>query len=95
MLPMMGTDGPARMSSSTHLRCPSPAFAGGRGRARLSQPTDTLRVQQPEAGLHPELLPPLAELILTAAKDTQVVVVTHATDLAVSSVGRPRTTGSM
>jgi predicted ATPase len=40
-------------------------------------------VQQPEAGLHPELLPPLAELILTAAKDTQVVVVTHATDLAV------------
>jgi predicted ATPase len=46
------------------------------------RPPALLVLNEPEASLHPELLPPLADLILTAARDTQIVVVTHATDLA-------------
>lgn len=46
------------------------------------RPPALLVLNEPEASLHPELLAPLADLILTAAEDTQIVVVTHATDLA-------------
>jgi predicted ATPase len=46
------------------------------------RPPALLVLNEPEASLHPELLPPLAELIVTAAQDTQIVVVTHAADLA-------------
>lgn len=47
------------------------------------RPPALLVLNEPEASLHPELLAPLAELIVTAARDTQIVVVTHASDLAV------------
>ncbi|WP_181764103.1 AAA family ATPase [Streptomyces albidus (ex Kaewkla and Franco 2022)] len=46
------------------------------------RPPALMVLNEPESSLHPELLPALAELILTAAQDTQVVVVTHAGDLA-------------
>jgi len=34
-------------------------------------------LNEPETSLHPDLLPPLAELIIKAAETTQVWVVTH------------------
>lgn len=46
------------------------------------RPPALMVLNEPEASLHPELLPALADLILTAARDTQVVVVTHAVELA-------------
>lgn len=46
------------------------------------RPPALLVLNEPETSLHPELLPPLAELIVTAAQATQIVVVTHAADLA-------------
>jgi predicted ATPase len=46
------------------------------------RPPALLVLNEPEASLHPELLAPLADLIVTAARDTQIVVVTHASHLA-------------
>ena len=37
---------------------------------------------EPETSLHPDLLPPLAHLIATAAARSQVVVVSHSSTLA-------------
>jgi predicted ATPase len=42
------------------------------------RPPTLLVLNEPETSLHPELLAPLAELIVTASVRTQVVVVTHA-----------------
>jgi predicted ATPase len=38
-------------------------------------------LNEPEASLHPDLLPALARLIGVAAKQTQVIVVSHASRL--------------
>ncbi|MFH8491742.1 AAA family ATPase [Streptomyces longisporoflavus] len=46
------------------------------------RPPSLLVLNEPETSLHPDLLRPLAELILTATKDTQIVLVTHARPLA-------------
>ncbi|MBH1937738.1 AAA family ATPase [Streptomyces sp. AV19] len=46
------------------------------------RPPALLVLNEPESSLHPDLLPPLADLILTATRKTQIVVVTHAPDLA-------------
>ncbi|MGW7081201.1 AAA family ATPase [Streptomyces sp. NPDC054871] len=46
------------------------------------RPPSLLVLNEPETSLHPDLLRPLADLILTATKDTQVVLVTHARPLA-------------
>ncbi|WP_367040382.1 AAA family ATPase [Streptomyces sp. Je 1-332] len=46
------------------------------------RPPSLLVLNEPETSLHPDLLRPLADLILTATKDTQVVLVTHAQPLA-------------
>ncbi|MGW6273407.1 AAA family ATPase [Streptomyces sp. NPDC055060] len=46
------------------------------------RPPALLVLNEPETSLHPDLLRPLADLILTATKDTQVVLVTHARPLA-------------
>jgi predicted ATPase len=35
-------------------------------------------LNEPETSLHPDLLPALARLILGAAKNTQIIVVSHA-----------------
>ncbi|MDO5285663.1 MAG: AAA family ATPase [Actinomycetia bacterium] len=46
------------------------------------QPPSLLVLNEPETSLHPQLLPAVAELVGRAAERTQVVVVTHAADLA-------------
>ncbi|MFI1968351.1 ATP-binding protein [Streptomyces cinnamoneus] len=51
------------------------------------RPPALLVLNEPESSLHPDLLPPLADLILTAARDTQIVVVTHAPDLVDALTG--------
>lgn len=46
------------------------------------RPPALLVLNEPETSLHPELLRPLAGLIVTAATHTQIVVVTHSRQLA-------------
>lgn len=46
------------------------------------RPPSLLVLNEPETSLHPDLVPHLADLILTAGRDTQIVVVTHARPLA-------------
>jgi predicted ATPase len=41
------------------------------------RPPELLVLNEPETSLHPDLLPALANLVVTAAKDTQVIAVTH------------------
>lgn len=48
------------------------------------RPPALLVLNEPETSLHPDLLRPLADLIAAVAKDTQVVLVTHARELAES-----------
>lgn len=45
------------------------------------RPPELMVLNEPETSLHPDLLPALARLILTAAKHTQVIVVSHASGL--------------
>jgi predicted ATPase len=45
------------------------------------QPPSLMVLNEPETSLHPDLLPPLANLITAAARHTQVVVVTHSTSM--------------
>ncbi|TCC26697.1 AAA family ATPase [Kribbella speibonae] len=42
-----------------------------------ARPPELLVLNEPETSLHPDLLPALANLVVTAAKETQVIVVTH------------------
>ncbi|MGC4943400.1 AAA family ATPase [Kribbella sp. DT2] len=41
------------------------------------RPPELLVLNEPETSLHPDLLPALANLVITAAKETQVILVTH------------------
>lgn len=43
-----------------------------------ARPPELMVLNEPETSLHPDLLPPLGRLIGSAAKRTQVIVVTHA-----------------
>lgn len=45
------------------------------------RPPELLVLNEPETSLHPDLLPPLAQLVTTAAARSQVVVVTHSSVL--------------
>ncbi|HZN71288.1 MAG TPA: AAA family ATPase [Micromonosporaceae bacterium] len=45
------------------------------------RPPALLVLNEPETSLHPDLVPPLADLIVTASVHTQVVVVTHSRPL--------------
>jgi predicted ATPase len=45
------------------------------------RPPELMVLNEPETSLHPDLLPPLARLILAAAKNTQIIVVSHASHL--------------
>ncbi|QJW36050.1 AAA family ATPase [Cellulosimicrobium protaetiae] len=45
------------------------------------RPPELLVLNEPETSLHPDLLPALGALVHAAARETQVVVVTHATPL--------------
>ncbi|WP_405057148.1 AAA family ATPase [Kribbella sp. NBC_01505] len=48
------------------------------------RPPELLVLNEPETSLHPDLLPALANLVVTAAKETQVIVVTHSRPFEVS-----------
>ena len=41
------------------------------------RPPELMVLNEPETSLHPDLLPALARLILAAAKNTQIIVVSH------------------
>ncbi|MBB4678274.1 AAA family ATPase [Crossiella cryophila] len=51
-------------------------------------------LNEPETSLHPDLLPSLARLIVTAAKNTQVVVVSHARPLIAAIEAGAEETGT-
>jgi len=42
------------------------------------RPPELMVLNEPETSLHPDLLPALARLISNAAKNTQIIVVSHA-----------------
>lgn len=42
------------------------------------RPPELMVLNEPETSLHPDLLPALARLIHAAAKNTQIIVVSHA-----------------
>jgi predicted ATPase len=46
------------------------------------RPPDLMILNEPEASLHPDLLPPLARMIAAAARRCQIIVITHASALA-------------
>jgi predicted ATPase len=54
------------------------------------RPPELLVLNEPETSLHPDLLPPLATLIATAATRSQVIVVTHSPHLAALGSAAPR-----
>jgi predicted ATPase len=45
------------------------------------RPPALMVLNEPETSLHPDLLAPLARLIARAAKESQIIVVTHAVHL--------------
>ncbi len=53
------------------------------------RPPQLLVLNEPETSLHPDLLPALARLILAAATQAQVIVVSHAPQLIASLIGSP------
>jgi predicted ATPase len=57
------------------------------------RPPMVLVLNEPETSLHPDLLPPLADLIVAASMNTQVVVTTHAATLAQRLLDAPEAAG--
>jgi predicted ATPase len=57
-----------------------------------ARPAPLIVLNEPESSLHPDLIEPLGELIATASKRTQVIVVTHSARLltALASTGASR-----
>ena len=55
-------------------------------------PPPLLVLNEPETSLHPDLLPPLARLVRSAAERSQVMVVSHSTRSSASSVSSTPTT---
>jgi predicted ATPase len=53
------------------------------------RPPELLALDEPEASLHPDLIPALARLIAAAAQRSQIVVVTHCRELADLLVSEP------
>ncbi|HEY0615690.1 MAG TPA: AAA family ATPase [Candidatus Elarobacter sp.] len=53
------------------------------------RPPQLMVLNEPENSLHPDLLPALARLILTAAERTQIVVVSHAAPLIAALAASP------
>jgi predicted ATPase len=48
-------------------------------------PPPLICIEEPELGLHPDILPSLADLLLTASEKTQIIVTTHS-DILVESM---------
>jgi len=53
------------------------------------RPPELMVLNEPETSLHPELLPALARLIVAAAANTQIIVVSHASALIENLVAAP------
>jgi predicted ATPase len=53
------------------------------------RPPELMVLNEPETSLHPDLLPALARLILAAASQTQIIVVSHAQPLIEALAGAP------
>jgi predicted ATPase len=47
-----------------------------------SRPPPLLVINEPEASLHPDLMPALAELVAKVSNDSQILIVTHSQQLA-------------
>jgi predicted ATPase len=58
------------------------------------RPPALLVLNEPETSLHPDLLAPLADLVVTAARETQVVAVTHAKPLVAALEAAAGDTGT-
>ncbi len=53
-----------------------------------TRPPPLIVINEPEASLHPDLMPPLAELVAKVSNDTQVLIVTHSRELAAEIAAR-------
>ncbi len=53
------------------------------------RPPELMVLNEPETSLHPDLLPALARLIVAAAQNTQIIVVSHASRLIENLVAAP------
>jgi predicted ATPase len=57
------------------------------------RPPELMVLNEPETSLHPDLLPALARLIVAAARETQIIVVSHAAPLIEALTAEPVCTG--
>ncbi|WP_109806485.1 AAA family ATPase [Sphingosinithalassobacter portus] len=55
------------------------------------RPSELIVLNEPESSLHPALIPPLARLLLTASRHSQIIVVTHSVALRESLHGDRQT----
>ena len=54
-------------------------------------PPPLICIEEPELGLHPDLLPKLADHLVTASERTQLIVTTHSDILVDALTERPET----
>ncbi len=55
------------------------------------RPSELIVLNEPESSLHPALIPPLARLLRTASRHSQIIVVTHSAALREALKDDPRT----
>ena len=53
------------------------------------EPPPLICIEEPELGLHPDLLPKVADLLMEASARTQLIVTTHSDILVDAMTGRP------
>ena len=53
------------------------------------EPPSLIGIEEPELGLHPDLLPGLADLLVEASERTQLIVTTHSDVLVDALTERP------
>lgn len=57
---------------------------------RHPKPPPLICIEEPELGMHPDIMPTIAELLVQAAKRTQIIVTTHS-DALISALNDPET----
>ena len=55
------------------------------------EPPPLICIEEPELGLHPDVLPKLADLLVSASKRTQLIITTHSDILVDAMTERPET----
>ncbi len=53
------------------------------------EPPPLICIEEPELGLHPDILPKLADLLMSAAQRTQLIVTTHSDILVDAMTDHP------